>query len=123
MLKTNSSPKGLVPVQNDGEVDWELRPGGMLVQRREEDDAAAAASRGPIITIHVSHGSDHHVLSLLAHSTFGIYFDELHCQLLNYMCYSKGLLGFFVFSMILVVKLTSFWLMIDESVVIVGFAI
>ncbi|KAK9920379.1 hypothetical protein M0R45_028934 [Rubus argutus] len=73
MLKTNSSPKGLVPFQNDEEVDWELRPGGMLVQRREDDAAAAAASasRGPIITIHVSHGSDHHVLSLPAHSTFG----------------------------------------------------
>lgn len=84
MLKTNSSPKGLVPVQNE-EVDWELRPGGMLVQRREDDDdAAAAASRGPIITIHVSHGSDHHVLSLPAHSTFGIASSPLHFILMNF---------------------------------------
>lgn len=51
------------------EVDWELRPGGMLVQKRDFGDA----SSGPMIKIKVSHGSYHHDITVLAHSTFGIH--------------------------------------------------
>ncbi|KAG2669919.1 hypothetical protein I3760_14G058600 [Carya illinoinensis] len=55
---------------NDGfnrEIGWELRPGGMLVQRRDVGDA----SSGPMIKIKVSHGSYHHDITVPAQSTFG----------------------------------------------------
>ncbi|KAL1199793.1 BAG family molecular chaperone regulator 4 [Cardamine amara subsp. amara] len=61
--------------------EWEVRPGGMLVQRR--DDAAAATDQplqdpdsasavfAQTIRITVSHGSSHHDLHVSAHATFG----------------------------------------------------
>ena len=49
------------------EIDWELRPGGMLVQKREAGDASA----GPMIKINVCHGSYHHDITVPAQSTFG----------------------------------------------------
>lgn len=68
MFRTNS--KG--PISGSAEersdsIDWELRPGGMLVQRR--DDGAAAA--GPMIKVKVSHGSYQHEVSIPAQATFG----------------------------------------------------
>lgn len=53
---------------NNKEIEWELRPGGMLVQKRDSGDN----SSGPVIKIIVSHGSLHHHLTVPAHSTFGI---------------------------------------------------
>ncbi|XVE76593.1 hypothetical protein DITRI_Ditri12bG0185700 [Diplodiscus trichospermus] len=63
------------------ETDWEVRPGGMLVQRRddinEDDDLhnkhnqeTAASAGGPMIKISVSHGPAQHELFVPAHSTF-----------------------------------------------------
>ncbi|KAJ7964225.1 BAG family molecular chaperone regulator like [Quillaja saponaria] len=49
------------------EIDWELRPGGMLVQKREFGDS----SSGPMIKIKVSHDSYHHDITVPAQSTFG----------------------------------------------------
>ncbi|CAL9002868.1 unnamed protein product [Prunus brigantina] len=74
----NLNPKVPVPVQSE-EIDWEMRPGGMLVQRREDGDDASAASasassRGPMIKIDVVHGPAHQAqyeLFVPAHSTFG----------------------------------------------------
>ncbi|XP_062086291.1 BAG family molecular chaperone regulator 4-like [Humulus lupulus] len=48
-------------------IDWELRPGGMLVQKRDIGDA----SSGPMIKIKVSHGSYHHDITVPAQYTFG----------------------------------------------------
>ncbi|KAK2643464.1 hypothetical protein Ddye_025227 [Dipteronia dyeriana] len=48
-------------------IDWELRPGGMLVQKRDSGDA----SSGPVIKIKVSHGSYHHDIIVPAQATFG----------------------------------------------------
>ncbi|PON74001.1 Molecular chaperone regulator [Trema orientale] len=48
-------------------IDWELRPGGMLVQKRDFGDA----SSGPMIKIKVSHGSYHHDITVPAQYTFG----------------------------------------------------
>ncbi|GKV08397.1 hypothetical protein SLE2022_198070 [Rubroshorea leprosula] len=50
-----------------GEIDWELRPGGMLVQKRNAGDAAS----GPMIKIKVSYGSYHHDITILSQATFG----------------------------------------------------
>lgn len=50
------------------EVEWEMRPGGMFVQRREEGDDDR--SDGPMIKISVAHASSHHEVYLPAQSTF-----------------------------------------------------
>ncbi|KAJ1437601.1 Ubiquitin-like domain superfamily [Sesbania bispinosa] len=57
-------------VANDGikgSIDWELRPGGMLVQKREPLESSSS----PMIKIKVSHGSYHHEVTVPAQSTFG----------------------------------------------------
>ncbi|KAK9124569.1 hypothetical protein Sjap_014171 [Stephania japonica] len=67
-----SSFGGRVGAENgDGRegVVWEMRPGGMLVQKREDVDGASES--GTMIKIKVYHGSSQHVLSLPAQSTFG----------------------------------------------------
>ncbi|CAH2049751.1 unnamed protein product [Thlaspi arvense] len=53
-------------------IDWELRPGGMLVQKRSGvgSDSGGASSGGPMIKIKVSHGSSHHDITVPAQSTF-----------------------------------------------------
>ncbi|XP_010909215.1 BAG family molecular chaperone regulator 4 [Elaeis guineensis] len=65
-----SSSKPTVSESNNGSkegIDWELRPGGMLVQKREDGVRAA----GPMIKIKVSHGSYQHEITVPAQSTFG----------------------------------------------------
>lgn len=52
---------------NSREIDWELRPGGMLVQKRDVGDDPS----GPMIKIKVSHGSYHYDITVPAQSTFG----------------------------------------------------
>lgn len=57
-------------VEKDGynrQIDWELRPGGMLVQKRDIGDA----SSGPMIKIKVSHDSYYHDVIVHSRSTFG----------------------------------------------------
>ncbi|KAI3678526.1 hypothetical protein L6452_37822 [Arctium lappa] len=51
-------------------IDWEVRPGGMLVQKRVVG-SDSDPDTSPIINIKVSHDSYHHHLSLPSHSTFG----------------------------------------------------
>ena len=51
-------------------IEWEMRPGGMLVQKRDPD---AAIATGPIIRIKVSHGLFGHDINVSAHATFGKY--------------------------------------------------
>ncbi|KAJ0083375.1 hypothetical protein Patl1_31060 [Pistacia atlantica] len=67
-MKRSSISKGVV-VKNecDRQIDWELRPGGMLVQKRDVGDGSSRA----MIKIKVSYGSYHHDLTVPAQSTFG----------------------------------------------------
>ncbi|XP_061980407.1 BAG family molecular chaperone regulator 2-like [Populus nigra] len=51
---------------NNGEIKWELRPGGMLVQKRESGESV-----GELITVRVSTVSQWHDISIEATSTFG----------------------------------------------------
>ncbi|CAK9314583.1 unnamed protein product [Citrullus colocynthis] len=53
-----------------GDVDWELRPGGMLVQKRHVGSGSGSNSER-FITINVSHGSYRHQITVDSHSTFG----------------------------------------------------
>ncbi|CAK9150415.1 unnamed protein product [Ilex paraguariensis] len=54
--------------ENDG-IEWEMRPGGMLVQKR--DDGYDHGGGGHSIKIKVSHGSNQHDLTVPFQSTFG----------------------------------------------------
>ncbi|KAJ4978418.1 hypothetical protein NE237_009198 [Protea cynaroides] len=71
--RANSKPsnrysvKGAMGNGNNKAIDWELRPGGMLVQKR--DDVVDAS--GPTIKIKVSHGSYQHDVNVPAQATFG----------------------------------------------------
>ncbi|KAK9061692.1 hypothetical protein SSX86_018875 [Deinandra increscens subsp. villosa] len=56
-------------VNAGGEIKWELRPGGMLVQKRGID--AHNVEKEGFITVRVSNGSQWHDISIQATSTFG----------------------------------------------------
>lgn len=56
-----------VKEQEKGEIKWELRPGGMLVQKRE---TAESVGEG-MITLRVSTVSKWHEISIESTSTFG----------------------------------------------------
>ncbi|XP_059668034.1 BAG family molecular chaperone regulator 4 [Cornus florida] len=70
-----SNSRGVESVQSNEETEWEVRPGGMLVQKREDgnddvdhhDDGVG----GSTIKIKVSHGSNHYDLTVPSQSTFG----------------------------------------------------
>lgn len=68
--KSASSASGSAAAGNGsvggGEIKWELRPGGMLVQKRECLDKAEE-----IITLRVSTVSQCHNISIQSTSTFG----------------------------------------------------
>ncbi|RID46870.1 hypothetical protein BRARA_I03509 [Brassica rapa] len=55
--------------------EWEVRPGGMLVQRRDDSPSSSDPQHPAVfvqtIKINVSHGSSHHDLPVSAHATFG----------------------------------------------------
>ncbi|KAI3725970.1 hypothetical protein L1987_65767 [Smallanthus sonchifolius] len=55
-------------VMRMGEVKWELRPGGMLVQRREIGGESVVEG---VITVRVTTVSNWHDVSIRATSTFG----------------------------------------------------
>ncbi|KAF8006077.1 hypothetical protein BT93_K0392 [Corymbia citriodora subsp. variegata] len=59
--------------KDKNEIDWEMRPSGMLVQRREEEGAACdgAGGNGPVVKINVSYGSSQHEIFAPSRSTFG----------------------------------------------------
>lgn len=82
-----------VPAQ-DEEVEWEVRPSGMLVQKREndDDDGSGASSRGPMIKINVSNGTVQHEVFVPAQSTFG---TLLFVIFLRKFSYSMSMLIFF----------------------------
>lgn len=74
-MKKNSTQNQTVSSQVDEneEIEWEVRPGGMLVQKRDDvvDDTAAASTGGPTIKITVSHGPARHEVHVPAQSSFG----------------------------------------------------
>lgn len=50
-----------------GDGEWELRPGGMVVQRRTDDSSNVPHD----IRVRVKYGSVHHEISINSQSTFG----------------------------------------------------
>lgn len=51
----------------DEEVEWEVRPGGMLVQKRTENSDLPA----PNVRVRVAHGAIRHEISVNSQATFG----------------------------------------------------
>ncbi|KAG5621756.1 hypothetical protein H5410_006974 [Solanum commersonii] len=56
---------------NGGEIKWELRPGGMLVQKRECENNISNSNGEAIITLRVSTASNFYDISIQPTSTFG----------------------------------------------------
>lgn len=52
-------------------IDWEVRPGGLLVQKRVGISAEENSVAGPMIKIKVSYDSCYHDIVVPAESTFG----------------------------------------------------
>lgn len=72
--KTCTSFRGLhgciVEERLEEAIDWELRPGGMLVQRRDYSSDLTSSS-GPLIKVKVFHGLHQHCITIRAQATFG----------------------------------------------------
>ncbi|KAJ7567202.1 hypothetical protein O6H91_02G136600 [Diphasiastrum complanatum] len=70
-MNRSGSNRALSGSAEDGSdlIDWELRPGGMLVQRRESN--GDLANLGPMIKLKVSHGLVSHEITAPAQASFG----------------------------------------------------
>lgn len=53
---------------NPNVAEWELRPGGMLVQKRNSDTNKSCSS---IIKVNVKYGSSSHQIHISSHASFG----------------------------------------------------
>jgi hypothetical protein len=74
----------------EAEGEWEVRPGGMLVQRRDGEE------EGPAIRLRVSHGTALREFIVPAQATFGMFVPfldpiELPCSVCNLFCVSSSL--------------------------------
>ncbi|CAN0902685.1 BAG family molecular chaperone regulator 1 [Linum grandiflorum] len=67
-LFTNGVPAPVPP--DSGRAEWELRPGGMLVQKRNPDSDHRSIPP-PTIRVRVKYGSITHEISISSQSTFG----------------------------------------------------
>lgn len=52
-------------------LDWEMRPGGMLVQKRNLDSDKISSNPIPTIKVSVKFGSSYHDIQINSHSSFG----------------------------------------------------
>lgn len=57
--------------RESGGHDWEMRPGGMLVQKRNPDSDPVGAKPPPMIRVRVKYGSVYHEISISPHASFG----------------------------------------------------
>lgn len=62
--------KGSSAVGDDRPMDWELRPGGMFVQKRTPDSDGESTPT-PTIRVKVKYGSTYHEISISSQGTFG----------------------------------------------------
>lgn len=70
--KDNKLENGIGGPAGGGEIKWEVRPGGMLVQKREYADSSSDGGEG-MIALRVSTVSKSHDISIESTSTFGNY--------------------------------------------------
>lgn len=62
-----SPPKAQVEV----EEKWEVRPGGMLVQKRDPDSCLGSPVRVPTIRVKVKHAGVYHEVYISSQASFG----------------------------------------------------
>lgn len=53
------------------ENEWEMRPGGMLVQKRDPDSDPTRIPPPPTIRVRVKYGSVYHEINISSQATFG----------------------------------------------------
>lgn len=70
-INSNSNSNNNNSIGDNREIEWELRPGGMLVQKRDINGDQEASSGHVMIKISVSHASYHHHITVPSHCTFG----------------------------------------------------
>ncbi|KAG2312389.1 hypothetical protein Bca4012_026938 [Brassica carinata] len=57
--------------RESGGNEWEMRPGGMLVQKRNPDSDLVGAPSPPMIRVRIKYGSVYHEISLSPQASFG----------------------------------------------------
>lgn len=67
--KTSKAPPAAPTNRDSRAMDWEMRPGGMLVQKRTDSDKNSVAP--PIVRVRVKYGSVYHEISISSQATFG----------------------------------------------------
>lgn len=73
-LQMSSTPTKTNENKDDAaseKVDWELRPGGMLVQKRNAESDRDSVPPAPTIRVRVKHGSSYHEIYINSRATFG----------------------------------------------------
>lgn len=71
-----SSASGVGAESGGTPHEWELRPGGMLVQKRtSESDRNSVPA--PTIRVRVKYGSIYHEINISSQATFGTVFNSL----------------------------------------------
>lgn len=90
--------KGIYSPENEssGAKDvWEMRPGGMLVQKRDPDADHHRVPPPPTIRVRVKHGSVYHEINISSQASFGMfsrlqffifYFLQFCCDFLIFDC-------------------------------------
>ncbi|KAL8160251.1 hypothetical protein V2J09_001788 [Rumex salicifolius] len=70
MMRMKNKLTGLLPPTDDpAAVEWEMRPGGMLVQKRVDSDQNATPP--PTIRVRVKYGPVYHEITISSQATFG----------------------------------------------------
>jgi len=81
MMRMKTNTTGVGPMNGSsaaagaepgGTAEWELRPGGMLVQKRDAGSDRSSAP-APTIRVRVKYGSIYHEINISSQATFGIY--------------------------------------------------
>ncbi|KAF2561039.1 hypothetical protein F2Q70_00015188 [Brassica cretica] len=75
MMKMMRNKPTNLPATNGGREsgghDWEMRPGGMLVQKRNPDSDPVGAPPPPMIRVKIKYGSVYHEMSISPQASFG----------------------------------------------------
>ncbi|KAL1342547.1 hypothetical protein HN51_029088 [Arachis hypogaea] len=76
-MRNMTNNYGVSAVNNGSEatttraMEWEMRPGGMLVQRRTDDSDRNSVPPAPTIRVRVKYGSTYHEVNISSQATFG----------------------------------------------------
>lgn len=80
MMRMKTKTTGVGPMngggrggaESGGPAEWELRPGGMLVQKRNAD-ADQNSAPAPTIRVRVKYGSTYHEIYISSQASFGTF--------------------------------------------------